>query len=154
MEGTSVARLVREDGLRLRVAVGEDARHTFSVDAAPPAGAGAGPSATELVAAAVGTCLSQSLLFCLDRSRTEVEDLETRVEASVSRNEQGRLRITGIRVEIAPVLATSPEDETRARARLDRCSQLFRDFCTVAESLEAGIPVDISIAEPVAGGAG
>lgn len=147
---TVTARLQREKGLRLRVDFPGTDLASFTVDEPPPLGESAGPDATRLVAAAVGTCLSQSLLFCLQRSRTGVEDLATRVTATVERNESGRLRIAGIAVVLEPVLEkdgeTGPDE-----ARLERCLGLFQDFCTVAESLRGGVPIEVTVAEPVLG---
>jgi uncharacterized OsmC-like protein len=146
---TIKAHLKREEGFRLRVGFPGSDISDLIVDEPPPLGEDAGPKATQLVATAVGTCLSHSLLFCLQRSRTEVEELETEVTATVSRNEEGRLRISGIQVTITPLLAPdAPGEEGKARGRLERCKGLFEDFCTVAESLKGGIPVEVSVAEP------
>jgi len=54
---------------------------------------GAVPAVGGVVATA-GTCLSQSLLFCLQRSRVKVASLETVVKATVAWNAQGRLLVT------------------------------------------------------------
>jgi hypothetical protein len=61
------------------------------------------------------------------------------VVARVTRNEQGRYRISGIDVELIPELQ---EDDP---ARLNRCERLFEDFCVVTESVRRGIPVDVKI---------
>jgi uncharacterized OsmC-like protein len=146
---TTTARLEREKDFRLRVHLGGDDRAPFIVDAAPPLGEAQGPDPVELLAASVGTCLSQSLLFCLRRSRADVEGLETEVEATVDRNAQGRLRVTGIRVTLSPLLAAAGEEgDGGSRVRLARCAELFQDYCTVAESLRGGIPVEVTVVEP------
>lgn len=111
------------------------------VDERPPLGEGNGPNPARLLAAAVGSCLSASLLFCLRKSRIEVEDLHTTVESTIVRNERGRLRIGGIRVRLAPEL--TPEQ----RDRMGRCLDLFQDFCIVTESVRDGIAVDV-VVEP------
>ena len=109
------------------------------LDEAPPLGAGEGPNPARLLATAVGGCLSASLLFCLRKSRIEVQQLRTIVETSLVRNEHGRLRIGGIKVRLAPDIV--PEQ----RARLGRCLELFEDFCIVTESVRAGVAVDVSV---------
>lgn len=143
-----VVRLEREQGLRLRIRLEGEGRTPLLADEPPPLGEGSGASAIELLASAVGTCLSQSLLFCLERSRVKVEDLGTDVEVQVARNEKGRLRISEIRVTLAPVLASSVDPDANPGARLDRCAGIFEDFCTVAGSLDGAIPVTVTVAEP------
>ena len=111
-------------------------------------GAGRGPSAARLLAAAIGHCLGASLLFCLRKSRIEVEELRTTVEGTVVRNERGRLRVGAIRAKLAPEVAPGDRD------RMGRCLELFEDFCIVTESVRQGIPVVVEVAaEPVAAGA-
>jgi organic hydroperoxide reductase OsmC/OhrA len=109
------------------------------VDEPPPLGQARGPNPARLLAAAVGSCLSASFLFCLRKSRTDISGLRTTVDVSLTRNERGRLRIGGIRVRLAPDLA--PEQ----RARLGRCLELFQDYCMVTESVRDGIDVEVEV---------
>jgi organic hydroperoxide reductase OsmC/OhrA len=109
------------------------------VDEPPPLGAGRGPNPARLLAAAVGSCLSTSLLFCLRKAHVDVEHLHTTVEGTLARNAGGRLRISDIRVRLAPQVA--PQD----RARMGRCLELYEDFCIVTESVRAGIAVDVQV---------
>jgi len=109
------------------------------LDEPPPLGQGHGPNATALLAAAVGNCLAASLAFCLRKSRAELNDLKAAVSARVTRNQAGRMRITGIEVELTPSLAPGERD------RLDRCSKLFEDFCVVTASVRQGIPVTVTV---------
>jgi len=125
-------------------------RPSFRLDEPAPLGAGHGPSATALLAAATGNCLAASLLFCLQKSRASVSGLKARVAAHVGRNEDGRLRISHINVELEPDLRGDD------LARLERCSALFEDFCIVTQSLRKGVPVNVTLKprrEPVAAGA-
>ena len=104
-----------------------------------PSGRRAGPSASRLLAAAVGNCLTASLLFCLQRSRIELSGTRTRVSGRVERNERGRLRVAGLTVTIdLPVAGTE-------RDKLDRCLGLFEDYCTVGASVRRGIPVEVEV---------
>ena len=63
------------------------------------------------------------------------------VSARVSRNDAGRYRIAGMSVEL------EPDVETDDGGRLQRCEELFEDFCMVTESVRAGIPVDVTVKE-------
>ena len=109
------------------------------VDELPPLGEANGPNPARLLAAAVGSCLSASLLYCLRKSRVEVSQLRTTVEGTIVRNERGRLRLGGIRVRVAP------EVTAEQRERMGRCLDLFQDFCIVTESVRAGIAVDVDV---------
>jgi organic hydroperoxide reductase OsmC/OhrA len=109
-------------------------------DEPPPLGEGAGPNAAALLAAAVGNCLASSLAFCLRKMRLEPLDLTAGVVAHVAPNEQGRLRISGIDVELVPEL------QENDAARFARCERLFEDFCIVTESVRRGIPVNVTVA--------
>ncbi len=111
-------------------------------DEPPPLGDGAAPNAAAVLGAAVGNCLSASLVFCMRKSRLEVLDLTARVVTHVKRNEQGRFRISGIDVQITPQLSTVDPD------RFKRCEGLFEDFCVVTESVRRGIPVNVTIETP------
>jgi uncharacterized OsmC-like protein len=109
------------------------------LDEPAPLGEGAGPSASRLLAAAVGNCLAASLLFCLRKAHVEVEGMEAHVDASIVRNERGRMRIGEIRVRLEPALA--PE----AAERIGRCTALFEDFCVVGQSVLQGIDVRVEV---------
>jgi organic hydroperoxide reductase OsmC/OhrA len=115
------------------------------VDELPPLGEANGPNPARLLAAAVGSCLSASLLFCLRKSRIDVTELHTTVDGSIVRNERGRLRIGGIRVRLAP------EAPPEQRERMGRCLDLFQDFCLVTESVRVGIAVDVEVANAPVG---
>jgi organic hydroperoxide reductase OsmC/OhrA len=113
------------------------------LDEPEPLGDGDGPNAARLLAAAVGNCLSASVLFCLRRARIDVQGMRTIVSASLSRNEAGRLRLGGIEVRIKPVV------DAAEHGRMQRCLELFEDFCVVTQSVRSGIAVDVSV-EPIA----
>jgi organic hydroperoxide reductase OsmC/OhrA len=111
----------------------------LTVDESPPLGAGLGPNPTRLLAAAIGHCLSSSLLFCLRKSRIEPTELRTTVRGTLVRNERGRLRVSGLQVTLDPVVAEADRD------RMGRCLELFQDFCIVTESVRKGIAVDVAV---------
>ncbi|MDP3911719.1 MAG: OsmC family protein [Gemmatimonadales bacterium] len=72
--------LTLQDGYGFSVDFGEDGVPPLLTDEPAPLGAGRGPNPTRLLAAAVGSCLGASLLFCLRKSRVEVMGLRTSVE--------------------------------------------------------------------------
>ena len=113
-------------------------------DEPAPLGDGAGPNAASVLAAAIGNCLAASFAFCMRKVRLEPVDLTAAVVAHVARNEQGRFRVSSIDVEL------SPEVLEQDRPRMQRCQQLFEDFCVVTESVRRGIPVNVKVVEPVA----
>jgi organic hydroperoxide reductase OsmC/OhrA len=111
----------------------------ITFDEPEPLGGGRGPTAAAVLGAAVGNCLAASLAFCLRRSHFGIADLTADVTTHVIRNEKGRFRVSGIDVELTPVLTGS------GAPRLDRCEGLFEDFCTVTASVKHGIPVHVSL---------
>jgi uncharacterized OsmC-like protein len=115
------------------------------LDEPEPLGHDRGPNAAALLGAAVGDCLAASLAFCLRKSRTLVDGLTANVATHVTRNEQGRYRISAIDVELAADVGEAD------KARLDRCQELFEDFCIVTQSVRQGIPVNVAVKlrEPV-----
>ena len=108
-------------------------------DEPPPLGGSAGPSPIELLAAAVGNCLCDSLLFALRKFRQPAEPLSCRVTAREGRNEQGRVRIVGLLAELR--LGVPAE----GIAHLDRALSQFEAFCTVTQSVGAAIPVEVTV---------
>jgi len=104
-----------------------------------PLGSDRGPNATRFLAAAIGNCLSASLLFCARKARLDVTGVSTSVRTRLVRNEQGRIRIGSVRVEIEPRFGT--QDAQKAA----RCLALFEDFCTVTQSVRSGIQVDVDV---------
>jgi uncharacterized OsmC-like protein len=111
-------------------------------DEPEPLGHDRAPNAVAVLGAAVGDCLATSLAFCLQKSRIDLHGLTAHVTTHVTRNDKGRVRISGIDVDLAPEVAEAD------RAKLERCEQLFEDFCIVTESVRQGIPVTISVAQP------
>jgi uncharacterized OsmC-like protein len=117
-------------------------------DEPEPLGEGSAPNPSRLLAAAVGNCLSASLLFCLEKARVPVAHIRAIVEVSVARNDRGRLRIASMRVTLEPTVDDVPHE------RLERCVDLFEDFCIVTQSVREGfdIEVDVKAQGPVAAG--
>ena len=111
-------------------------------DEPAPLGEGAGPSPTQLLAAAVANCLSSSLVFANAKYKEDPGALTTAVTCEVGRNKKNRLRVLGMNVTIT--LGVAPEQ----LAHLDRALAQFEDFCTVSQSVRAGIPYSLTVKSP------
>ncbi len=114
-----------------------------TMDEPPPLGEGHGPNAARLLGAAIGHCLSASLLLCLQKSRIDIDGIKTTVTGSIQRNDKGRFRITEVRVTLAPGVPDEIEQ------RFQRCLDIFEEFCIVTESVRQGIPVAVEVTPEV-----
>jgi organic hydroperoxide reductase OsmC/OhrA len=132
-------RMELQDGYRFLVDFQQEGVPTLLVDEPVPLGAGEGPNAARLLAAAVGNCLSASALYCLRRARVPVHGMRTSVVASLVRNDRGRLRVGALRVQINPQVDAADE------GRIQRCLTLFEDYCVVTESVRAGLDVSVDV---------
>lgn len=121
-----------------------DVSNTPSIlfDEPPPLGDGRAPNASAVLSAAVGDCLAASLALCLRKAHLDVAGLTAHVTTRIVRNDQGRLRIGGIEVELEPDVSAG--DATR----LERCERIFENFCTVTSSVREGIPVAVHVKRP------
>jgi uncharacterized OsmC-like protein len=108
-------------------------------DEPAPLGAGLGPSPVQLLAAAVGNCLSDSLLFALRKFKQAPEPLRCEVRAEVGRNAEGRMRVLGINATLT--LGVPAAD----LQHLDRVLDQFEAYCTVTQSVGQGIPIGIEV---------
>ncbi|MFQ6616378.1 MAG: OsmC family protein [Fidelibacterota bacterium] len=111
------------------------------LDEPPPLGSSRGPSASRLLAASVGHCLSASLLFCLRKARVEVVHVRTNVQGTFQRNEKRRLRVGRLDAEITLNLGeTAPK-------RMNRCLGIFEDFCVVTGAVRKGVKVTVKVTD-------
>jgi uncharacterized OsmC-like protein len=108
-------------------------------DEPAPMGQSAGPSPVELLASAVGTCLSNSLLFALRKFKQQPEPLQCEVEAVVGRNAEGRMRVQTLSAKLTLGVAAASLE------RLDRVLDQFESYCTVTQSVRRAIPVTVSV---------
>ena len=108
-------------------------------DETPPLGGGSGPNPAQLLAAAVGNCMSDSLLFALRKFKQQPEPIRTTVTATIDRNAEKRLRVQNIDVKLTLGVAAS------SLAHLDRALEQFEEFCTVGQSVRQGIPVTVEV---------
>ena len=130
--------LKQEKDYRFAIDFGEG-RPLVHGDESPPLGGGTGPTPVQLLAAAVGNCLSDSLNFALAKFKQDAQGIATRVTASVGRNAEGRMRVT--QMEVAVTLG-APASSIQ---HLDRTLAQFEGFCTVAQSVGQGIPIQVSV---------
>ncbi len=112
---------------------------SLHLDEPEPLGHAAGPNASRILAAAVGNCLSASLLLCLTKAKIEPQTLTATVTGRMVRNPAGRLRIGALSVSL------ELEGGLEPAARLSRCAELFEEFCVVTESVRQGIPVQVAV---------
>ena len=129
----------RLDGFRFEVDFGLDGVPPMVMDEPAPVGENSGPNAGKVLAAAMGNCLTASLLFCLEKARAQVGAVETKVNGVLRRNEQGRWRVAQVDVEI------SLEVHGESQKQFERCSGIFEDFCIVSKSIEQGIPINVRV---------
>jgi len=108
-------------------------------DLAPPLGQLAGPDPEKLLAAAVATCLSSSLLFALKKYGNEAPPIHAMATPVLARNEQKRMRVSHIDVVLdLGVPAASLK-------MIERTLETFEDYCVVTQSVRQGIPVNVRV---------
>lgn len=139
MEGTFAVDVELKEEFRFEASFADMGGVVLPMDEPEPTGTGEAPNAARVAAAAIGNCLSASLLFCLRKARVDVGGMRTRVEGEIGRNESGRLRLQRLRVSIVPKI---PSDQ---REKVARCRDVFEDFCIVTESVRQGLPVDVAV---------
>jgi uncharacterized OsmC-like protein len=131
--------LERIHAYEFRIKFDKEQYQELITDEPQPIGKDMAPNASRLLAAAVGNCLSASLLFCAEKARANIKSLRARVKLEHGRNERGRLRIGKIDVEIIP------EVDEAERSRFHRCLDKFEDFCVVTQSVRQGIDISVSV---------
>jgi uncharacterized OsmC-like protein len=108
-------------------------------DEPAPLGMGLGPSPVQLLCAAVGNCLSDSLLFALRKFKQAPEPLRCEVQAEVGRNAAGRMRVLNM---VATLHLGVPAAQLE---QLERVLGQFESFCTVTQSVGQGIPIQVQV---------
>ena len=108
-------------------------------DEPAPLGTGLGPSPSQLLAAAVGNCLSDSLLFALRKFKQAPEPLSCDVHAEIGRNAQGRVRVLHMKAVLTLGVPAA------SLAHLERVLSTFETYCTVTQSVGQGIPISLEV---------
>jgi organic hydroperoxide reductase OsmC/OhrA len=131
--------VAQERDFAFRVGFGLEGVGDLVMDEPEPVGGGAGPNASRVLAAAIGNCFCASLLFCLRRSKAEVSGIRATVRGVRARNQEGRWRIREMEVEMTPEV---PEEHLK---QLERCAEIFENFCIVSPSVRQGIPIKVTV---------
>ncbi|MFM1818038.1 MAG: hypothetical protein RL364_898 [Pseudomonadota bacterium] len=130
--------LVQQHDYRFDVHFGGD-MPMVTTDEPAPLGTGLGPSPVQLLCAAVGNCLSDSLLFALRKFKQAPEPIRCTVQAEVGRNADNRLRVLKITATLTlGVPGASLE-------HLDRVLESFEQYCTVTQSVGQGIAIESQV---------
>ena len=123
------------EGYEFRVKFDKEHYAALTMDEPAPLGKDHGPSPVRILAAAVGNCLAASLVFCAAKRGVKIETIRAEVKAEIVRNENKRLRVGRMEVEIDPGL------EAESFERVSACLPAFEEFCTVTASVRQGIEI-------------
>jgi organic hydroperoxide reductase OsmC/OhrA len=126
------------DGYEFRVRFDKEQFAELHLDEPPPLGRDAAPNAARVLAAAVGNCLSASLLFCLKKAGHTLQGIHSDVRVQIVRTENKRLRIGAVDVVLHPRIAADSE-------ALAKCLGSFEDFCVVTQSVRQGLDVRVRV---------
>ena len=132
--------LQQQRDYRFEIRFGE-ALPLLQADEEAPLGEGAGPNPVQLLAAAVGNCLSASLLFALRKYKQAPDPIACEVRAEVGRNAEGRFRVLGLHATLRLGVAAAQIEH------LQRALDSFEAFCTVTGSVRAAIPVEVQVVD-------
>jgi len=102
-------------------------------------GDGLGPNASRAIVAGVSNCLSESLTFCLRKTRADLKGMKTIAQGTIGR-EEGLLRLQKLDVKLYPKFGTEEDLD-----KLERCKGLFEKYCIVTDSIHRGLPVNIEV---------
>ena len=131
--------LEQDEDYSFRIRFDETSLADLMTDEPSPLGHDRGPNPSRLLLAAVANCLSASLLFALRKFRNTPGTIVTEATAELARNEQGRLRVGHIHVDIR--LA----EPAATHASLERILAQFENFCVVTESVRHGVEVSVAV---------
>jgi uncharacterized OsmC-like protein len=130
------------DGYKFKVTFPDTNSEGIIMDEPAPLGGLEGPNASRVLAASIANCLSGSLLFCLQKSKVEVEDIETEAEPTVERNEEGYWRVRKVDVSIKAKFREPVNKE-----RVERCFGIFEKYCVVTGAVRSGIAVNVNVTQ-------
>lgn len=138
-ESSTTVELVQLADYRFEASFGVPGMPKLVTDEPPPLGANAGPSPDHMLGAAVANCLASSLLFALRKFKNEPGPIRARATVEKARNEQKRIRIARIEVEL------HLGKPAAGMQMVERALAQFEEFCVVTQSVRAGIPVDVRV---------
>ncbi len=126
------------EGFEFLVRFDKEQFEPLRMDEPTPLGHDAAPNAARILAAAVGNCLSASLVFCLKKANVTTSGVTADVAVEIVRNENRKLRIGTVDVTLHTQL---PADHPA----LASCLKTFEDFCIVTQSVRQGIDVAVHV---------
>lgn len=130
--------LIQQEDYRFTVNFGDNVP-SLVADEPPPLGKGRGPSPVQLLCAAVGNCLTDSLLFAFKKYKQAPEPLSATVSATLGRNSENRLRVQSMSARLHLGVTGGELDH------LERVLSQFEGFCTVTQSLGQGIMISTEV---------
>ena len=142
-----VTKMKNIGGHKFQVEFDDPSYSKLIVDEPEPLGKGEGPNPVRLLSAAVGHCMSSSLVYCLDKARVRVGGIETIVNMELVKCEQGYWGIEGIGVKISLMVAEGD------KGKVSRCLGLYEEYCTVTQGLRFGTRVTVDVELGSASGA-
>lgn len=125
------------DAFEFRVRFDKEQYADLYMDEPEPLGKDSAPNPARILAAAIGNCLSASLVFCLKRKGVTAQGLRSELEVVLTRNEHKRLRVG--RVDVKIHVQDVPQEV------LDSCVEMFEDFCVVTQSVREGLEVKVDV---------
>jgi uncharacterized OsmC-like protein len=142
--GGFTIRVERTQGFELKTTFDKAQYAPLMSDEPAPLGKDTAPNPARILAAAIGECLTASLVFCMQKQGAPIDGISADVKVELVRNDDKRLRIGSIDVALHPRLG--PGDP----AVYDKCLSTFEDFCVVTQSVRAGLDVNVRV-EPTEG---
>nr|VFK22544.1 MAG: Uncharacterized OsmC-related protein [Candidatus Kentron sp. MB]VFK28889.1 MAG: Uncharacterized OsmC-related protein [Candidatus Kentron sp. MB]VFK74137.1 MAG: Uncharacterized OsmC-related protein [Candidatus Kentron sp. MB] len=137
--GRFTIQMEHQEGFEYKVKFDWPQPDDLLMDEPAPLGEQKGPNASRLLAAAVGNCLTASLMFCAGKHEPPDQGAKTEVTCTIVRDDRSRMRVGGMEVSI------TVSGETEQSDRLRRCLDLFEDFCVVTASVKKGIPIQVTV---------
>ena len=131
-------KLDQQEDYRFTVTFGEGVPPLIA-DEPPPLGASRGPSPMQLLCAAVGNCLADSLLFAFKKYKQTPEPLSAAVSATIGRNAENRLRVQSMTARLHLGVVGGELEH------LERVLNQFESFCTVTQSVGQGIAISTEV---------
>jgi uncharacterized OsmC-like protein len=132
--------LRQEQGFHFETSFGEGLRD-YATDEPAPLGTGLGPSPTQMLLAAVGSCMSSSFHFAMSKFHEEPGQITTKATATIGRDENKRLRVQAI------VIAIGFSVPAASIGHLERIAGQFEQFCTVGAAVARGIPIHVTVTD-------
>lgn len=112
---------------------------TIVSDEPAPLGLNEGPAPSHMLVAAAANCLAASLLFSLRKFKQTPEPITAIATGHMGRSPDGRLRMLSIDVGLT---LGCPAEEME---HLQRVLDTFEQFCTVSQSIQSGVKVNVSV---------